>query len=437
MENVAYKIIITPASPLSIGSGLNNNTDSDIIVSKDGRPFIPATAIAGVLKNYIAANNGENGVVIANSVFGYIPDSPEALEEAEKKNEKYIEREDRVCVYDALPSESMTKKDYYVAVRHRVKLADKVAVKGAKFDMEALEPGENIYFTSYIQLRDTDNKDYAPYLEEPLAAMKAGIIGLGADTSRGYGRVDLTVWKKEFSDIEQWLDFELDGDDWSDNITEKLRFSDGSTLLTVHLNLMGGISIREYSTAVNMPDYSMISLHKKANTPVIPGTSWAGAFKDRIKDFMPDEKIKDLFGFVDEKNNVSRRAAIVFAESELGGGNYKTVVRNSLDRFSMATKDGALYKERTYYGGETELNIRLLKTPDTQTLTALGACLMDLHRGFLAVGGLTSVGRGLFKITGIDVNSDKKTDAFSAVEEGSLSGFTQAINKTVCSKEAE
>ena len=202
MKNIFYKIIITPQSPLSVGSGMNNNTDSDIIVGKDGRPFIPATAIAGVLKSYIAANNGEKGVVIANSVFGYIPDSRKALTEAEKKNEKYMEREDRVCVYDALPSASMTENDFYVAVRHRVKLADKVAVKGAKFDLEALEPGENVYFISYIQLRDTDNNDYAPYLEKALAAMNAGMIGLGADTTRGYGRVDLTVWKKEFTDIE-------------------------------------------------------------------------------------------------------------------------------------------------------------------------------------------------------------------------------------------
>lgn len=443
MKNIAYKIVIKPESPLSVGSGMNNNTDSDIIVGRDGRPFIPATAIAGALRSYIAANNGERGVVIANSIFGYIPDNREALEMAEKGNEKFIGREDRVCIYDSLPSDSMTEEDYYIAVRHRVRLENKVAVRGAKFDMEALEPGDNVFFTSYIQLRDTDNNDYAPYIEKALAAMNAGVLGLGADTSRGYGRVSLTVWKREFTDIKQWLDFEMDDDSMWDKASRDFslpEFTGDSILLTIHLNLISGISIREYSTAVKMPDYSTLSLHQKVDTPVIPGTSWAGAFRDRLKDFLPDRKIKDLFGFVNEnaseKESASKKAEIIFSESELRDGAYKIAVRNAIDRFSMATRDGALYTERTYYGGKTDLNIRLTKTPDQQFLAALGVCLMDLHRGFLAVGGLTSVGRGLFEITGIDFNGEKFTGAFNAVKAGDLNGFTKAMND-IKAKEAE
>lgn len=34
----------------------------------------------------------------------------------------------------------------------------------------------------------------------------------------------------------------------------------------------------------------------------------------------------------------------------------------------------------------------------------LGAVILDLHHGFLSVGGLTSVGRGMFEIIGLTVN---------------------------------
>ena len=49
----------------------------------------------------------------------------------------------------------------------------------------------------------------------------------------------------------------------------------------------------------------------------------------------------------------------------------------------MATKTGALYTERTYYGGETELRIILPDKAADMTVAAIGACLMDLDRAIL------------------------------------------------------
>lgn len=93
----------------------------------------------------------------------------------------------------------------------------------------------------------------------------------------------------------------------------------------------------------------------------------------------------------------------------------------------MATKTGALYTERTYYGGETELRIILPDKAADMTVAAIGACLMDLDRGYLAVGGLTSVGRGLFKITGISSNGKDGEKLLSAVKNGNVIGFVKAL----------
>ena len=43
-----YKVIFELKSPLSIGSGNNNQTDRDIIKNSLGIPYIPGSAIAGI-----------------------------------------------------------------------------------------------------------------------------------------------------------------------------------------------------------------------------------------------------------------------------------------------------------------------------------------------------------------------------------------------------
>ena len=47
--------------------------------------------------------------------------------------------------------------------------------------------------------------------------------------------------------------------------------------------------------------------------------------------------------------------------------------------------------------------------------TALLAAFVDLHNGFIAVGGLTSVGRGLFEVNKLLLNGEDMTEKFKAV----------------------
>lgn len=52
-----------------------------------------------------------------------------------------------------------------------------------------------------------------------------------------------------------------------------------------------------------------------------------------------------------------------------------------------------------------------------QLKRALAASIADLHAGFLAIGGLTSVGRGVFEVTGIngDVFSGSAEELYNKV----------------------
>ncbi|MGN1126850.1 MAG: RAMP superfamily CRISPR-associated protein, partial [Ruminococcus sp.] len=96
-KRIYYKLNIKLSSPLSIGSGAKAQTDRDVIVNNLGNPFIPATAIAGVLRSYIKKKKETASVEVINSdneksiinvpldhtLFGYIPDG--ILSEEEKK----------------------------------------------------------------------------------------------------------------------------------------------------------------------------------------------------------------------------------------------------------------------------------------------------------------------------------------------------------------
>ena len=441
-----YRVDLSLKSPLSIGSGANENTDKDVIVDSSGTPFIPATSIVGVIRNYIAKKYGR---AATNQIFGFIPATKEETEKAKIDDPDYIERKSQIIVYDAILNK-VKDTSCFITSRDMVALEKKVAVDGAKFDMEAVEPGAG--FTAYIELL-TNEKYCDEFVREALAAINAGAVRLGSKTTRGYGEVGLKVRAVQFTDIDTWLEFDMMEDGaWNENgLSCSVELPEiGGYEITVGLRQKGGISIREYTTEPStdeetMPDYITMGLHSQKDKrgeqiPVVPGTSWAGAFRERFKEFSDESAAKELFGIVEqvrelkedgkkEVYTVTKKSQITFSESKLSGGTYKLITRNAIDRFTGATKNGALYTEKTYFDGETELKITFMKKPDEFVLTCISACLADLHNGFMAVGGLTSVGRGLFEIISVNgavlsANEQKTDNIFTAIV-GRLKGDTE------------
>ena len=417
-KTVYYQLNFRLESPLAIGSGEGESTDKDIIVDKYGQPFIPGTSIAGVLRSCFKDDKKDRTFLFGDVVINTSTDDKDIQDEA---------TESALKIYDAtLRTDTSNCQSaygsFFVTQRDCVVLEDKVSAEGAKFDFQAVETGaEFIGFLEFTGENDATQIAFESKIESALARFNTGELRLGAKTTRGYGQVSLTVKKKSFvfpDKLTDWLDFDMFNDaHWSE--ADKLTLSEDhkKSHIVIRLRNKAGISIREYSTEVStkeetMPDYMQLSLHDKEKTPVIPGSSWAGAFRERFTAFTDIEARRNLFGYVDKKLDEdddddtpsARKSRITFSESRLSGGQWKKLTRNSLDRFSSATKDGNLYTEQTYYGGETELEItvdsKLLKT----YLSPLSCVLKDLHFGYLAVGGLTAVGRGLFEIKNITVD---------------------------------
>lgn len=401
---VYYKLDITLKSSLSIGSGANDFTDHDVIVDANGIPFIPATAIAGVLRSYISKTYGNTK---EDEVFGFIP--------TEKDSERE-EKKSQLRFFDALYTGK--KNAFFIANRDCVKLKNKISVTGAKFDMQVVEPGAT--FTSYIELF----VDCEDLIESAISALNAGVIRIGSKTTRGYGQVSVKAYKKCISTADEWLEFDVFENSCWKAANEIVLNGIKDWKISLGLKSTGGISIREYTTEVSTeekvsPDYKTISLRSGDKNPVIPGTSIAGAFRSRMAEFVTNPKeIENWFGFVIEKEKTVQKSKIVFDEVVLSGGEFKAITRNAINRFTGATKQKSLYTECTYYFGEGELTISFTEKPNEDIKRALLFTLLDLHNGLLSVGGLVSVGRGLFEITSVNGKTIDSTNIENALKEG-------------------
>lgn len=435
-----YRIEFELTSPLAVGCGEDRVSDSDIVRDGRGFPYIPGTALAGVYRRLFTPETAEK-------YFG--PDLTEGRIRESSKKGKNMLTDSSVIVYDA---HTLNSEKGVSVTRDMVALDEyKVAKPGAKFDFEVLEPG--VTFVTYIE-QNMEKPDQQYVADEIAFAWLSGAVKVGAKTARGYGhtksvRIDSRLFNlSDEADRENWLEFDMyeDTDEkrtpaWESVSTpcclSSMKKDDAEykaieelyegqeiqlakkdiRTLCLDMKLLGGISVRKYSTDVGEADYVQLTETGDAQTkgegiPVIPGTTWAGAFRAQMgrldSRFKERHDLAELFfgtvkggdGRGEDKSSKSR---VGFSESRLKNGHWVTYTRNAIDRFSGGTVDGALYTERTYYHGETELEITCdltdVKVAEKERFAkALAAAIMDLHEGYMAVGGLTAVGRGLFEI---------------------------------------
>ena len=109
--------------------------------------------------------------------------------------------------------------------------------------------------------------------------------------------------------------------------------------------------------------------------------------------------------------------------------------RNAIDRFTGGTVDGALYTEKTYYNGSTDLEILCdfssgdISDKDRKKFAqVMTAAILDLNSGYMSVGGLTAVGRGIFEVKKIAVDGKvyvpdrEKPEGIYSELEGAIAG---------------
>ena len=217
------KITFQPDSPLCIGSGRNDITDQDILRDARGIPYIPGSAVAGVIRE---ACQGIMDEKAWKYYFGY---SSTNTGNKVKSDDDIIES--RIIFYDATLVGDNKDKDgnpkYRISQRDGVALNEyKSAKKQAKFDREILEG--DCKFQTFIEIfeeqSDINEKVKAHEVLINIAKIwKETDIRFGAKTTRGFGKIcNVEIIRRSFelvknpdNGIEDWLEFNLfDDESW-------------------------------------------------------------------------------------------------------------------------------------------------------------------------------------------------------------------------------
>ena len=406
VKRIVYRVELLFVSPISVSSGYEGMTDSDVLRDYDGNPFISGSSIAGAFRAYVQSKN--NG----NDIFGFANDEDGKMSP--------------VFISDLKFNKSETD------IRDSVALDDnKITKEGAKFDFEVLQGNSKGYFYIELTIREKDNEELlVGALNEIFNGIHLKEIRLGSNKTRGYGIIDIDQIKKReftknnFLDYKDWYREPF----WKKNVKAyDLDYSTKGHMVSIEvpLRLKGGISIRKYAVKKNAPDFEHITDH---GCPVIPGTSIMGALRHRIKEIIkeldkdslyglyPNKMIDEMFGFVSGKD--AHISGVIVDEMVIEGAKALEMTRTGISRFENSARNGALYKEKTYVDGTFTLRLSVCKeNPNVEWIIGiLLLAVKDLQNGFLAVGGQTSIGRGIFEANGpltID-GEENKEDAYIA-----------------------
>lgn len=399
-SKIYYYVRMELLSPISIGNGDELLTDHDCLRNSKGVPFIPGTSLAGVFSHYLS----DEMLALFTPKIG-----------DEYKQSPYYISDANIVLDDK-------KRNVSTSIRDGVKLKpDKIAEDGAKFDFEIVESSTKFDFRIEVIVRDHDNIDkMKKVVDVILHGLNSGEILLGYKSKRGYGKVKIEDVKiKEFTknSLEEMLLFDkYQMDKYDQYSIPDIDNENKYDYMQVHLRQVGGISIRKYSATAGEVDFEHVTSNGK---PVIPGTSWNGLIRRQIAEYLDDDiisnccvKINDWFGEAKKRDTTGRASNIIIEESIIQDAKRIQITRNKISRFSAGVSNRALFSEVSYFNGDTVLGIKVKKSieedPDNSRIIGLlSLVIKDIDNGFIALGGQTAIGRGLFKVLKVTLNGEE------------------------------
>ena len=421
------RLVIEAETPLAIGSGEKDIvTDARVIRDVNRLPYIPGTAVAGVIRSILNVkdddplwgfqkkNIGRGSEIIFTEAK--ILDSKGKPVDGLKDSED-IGKDPLLQNYEELP------------IRQHVSITEKgVAAHTGKFDEEVVFKGTRFCFEIEIVSANEDlNK-----LENLICAVRTQTFRLGGNTRSGFGKVKVVSVKTKVLDLntEDGLRDYLnkssnleDDSNWWDNVAEKdsTEIPD-QDYVSYELNLQpvdfilfgSGYGDTEGNADMTTVHENVVHEGTLNDQSLIPGTSVKGALRHRIAfhynkiiaDKEPEnvaiapknKAVQELFGYQDDR---AHRGNTLISDVFVKPLKSELITHVSIDRFTGGATGGALFTEQTDYGKGIHLSLNLqvkesvLKDKDIEK--ALEMALKDVCNGMLPLGGGVNRGNGIFK----------------------------------------
>lgn len=400
LSKAIYKAKLKLKTPLFIGSGDGENSDSDVIRDGQGKPYIPATSFIGVVSSLLKKNNEE--------IFG-----TEAMFEERNGKEEYTGKQSQIIVHNlTTPNKTLVTIRDGIAIQPETQ----VVIDKHKYDYEVVEPGIEFNLTIELLYFSERVKSFIKTINTLLSNQE---LSFGAKTNNGFGKLQLiesNLYQYDLSNQEHvwyWLKRETNSS-LKTNLDEVSILNLPNKTFTIQLkaNLDSSFIIRNYRHNHELAD----SVHLTSNgKPIISGSSLKGAIRNRalkIVNTLEKNKsvIENLFGYDPEeskrkskKEEPLTKGRIQVNEVSLSesGINQELQQRIKIDRFTGGTIDGALFNSMPIFsknGNESNLNFEIkIYNPEKEEIGLLLLVLKDLWTGDLPIGGEKNVGRGRLK----------------------------------------
>lgn len=417
-------------SPAIIGSGMDERSDLDVMKDSDGKPFIPATSLIGVLRHK-TENSG-----IDSSKLEYFWGTKHSAEEKDA-------RQSCIACSDLLPI-----GDFSVSIRDGVRINNKkgIAEKGAKFDYEIIQKGGIFSLNLEITLDGIDDDFKRQMLVTIVELLKNEKIRIGAKTNSGFGKIRLREWKAcEFNfsikqDVINWFKHLKTGilPDSNTFHYDCIPLSQNQFVIDAFFTIKNSLIVRSYSVDPYSPDMEHI---KSGDDHVLPGTSLKGAIRARAERIIntlgkPVTILDHLFGIAGPNVAEPRKGKLIVEETTLKDFPSEVQTRIKIDRFTGGTIESALMETKPLFRGKDESLFRvrlIIDNPESHEAGLMLLVLKDLWTGDIAVGGEKAVGRGVFegKKAEIKYNGTEITiediSKLSDEQKRTLEGFVEAF----------
>ncbi len=439
-RRVSRRVFVRGTLELETPAHFGNGDDEglmDISLQRDaldGRPLLTGASIAGSLRNYLREHElgfgiteQADGATLAEQLFGHLVGDEAA-------------REGWLFVDDALgtlPREGALPVELRdgVAIDPKTRTAEiDEKGKGKKFDIELLSAGTRFDVQFELWLPDDNSEALLQAFVITLSGLERGKIRLGTRKRRGFGKCKVTTcWHVVSCDmhtkqgLKDWLEY-IPGTPAPGEIAALLGVQTmpehaGKSFIvdaTFGLDPDSSLLIRSGSGLGDEPD--MVHLRSWRNgtqEPILSGTSLAGALRARALKIantlmQDDQKAKEfvdgLFGRrITGNTDEPSGSAILVDEVQIGEqGRVADRVQNrvKIDRFTGGAYPQGLFAQQPVFGdNSTEITINLELRDASHDADArllfkaqvglLLLVLKDVWTGDVALGGESSVGRGL------------------------------------------
>lgn len=440
-------------SPLMIGSGESEISDRDILLNKEGKPFIPASSFMGKLYNELSSDKKKK-------YFGQKKAGENDKNEEENKAESSKFEHQSYIICDDLHLSDDSAKNTAIRDGIRINPETGLVEKETKFDYQVLEPGNHFALEMSINVEPDDNyNDCKELMKNIVNVLSNRQFALGGKTSSGFGNLqaqNIKVMEYDFADKKQAAAYLLKKETenlFSEYIEENPMLND-EFRINASFQIVNSFLIRSYSKTPYGSDATQIKCGDKF---VLPGTSLRGALRARAQKILNllwenkkdevDMFIAALFGTtsLEKKNEYSVPSSLYVSETVIDNVECQLQNRIQIDRFTGGTIESALFDSMPVFpvpNDEAQLvNLTLtIHKPLPSQKGLLLLLLKDLYTSELPIGGEKNVGRGLLKGTKATVTNGDESIHFSDfedIDEATQKLFNQYIEALISKSDNE